>query len=111
MNVFKPKKQKSEPVMNAPPVKTAAQTEADRVIARGARIKTLSDEAHMWRKFAAGCKPGRFLTEHYGYSSFGVEHAEPLSVLMDNDTALLWAAFAQQMADERERRLKDVLGM
>lgn len=95
------------------PAKTVAQVEAEKAIARGERIKRLSGEAAMWRAFAASCKPGRSIFEHVRLAIYGddLNYCHALSVDMDEDSAPLWAAFANQMTEERERRLKDVLGI
>lgn len=111
--MFKSKKETKPVVPNKPP----EMTEAQRVIARGERVKALSGELTMWRGFAAGCRPGRHIYEspslsmaHYAMSNGLVHYEATLSATMDEDTAPMWAAFAGQMADRCERRLKDVLG-
>lgn len=111
--MFKRKKSPGEAVQEQikTPPKSVAELEAERAIARGKRIESLASEAAMWRKFAEGCKPGRYIFESHSSYVFSPSPIEQLSVRMDEDTALLWAAFAVQMADERERRLKDVLGV
>lgn len=94
------------------PTRTVAEVEAEKAIARGRRIKQLSDEAVMWRNFAVDCKAGREIYEYPGRHLWDGEFTVArLSVLMDEDTAPLWVAFANQMAVERERRLKDLLGV
>jgi hypothetical protein len=111
--MFKAKKAPAAQVVKEPvePPKSPAMIEAEKAIARGERIKKLSDEAEMWRKFAGGCKPGRSLFEDIGLLLYAcAPFPQRLRTSMDEDSAPLWAAFANQMADERERRLKDVLG-
>jgi hypothetical protein len=104
------KKTKKVAEVKPAPVETKPEpTEAEKIIAKGQRLKALSDEAAMWRAFATGCKGGRWLVEHIGY--YGLRDVAPrLEVTMDDDSARLWAEFAIRMAEERERRLKDILG-
>jgi hypothetical protein len=106
--MFKKTKKVAE-VKSAPVEPKPEPTEAEKIIAKGQRLKALSDEAAMWRAFATGCKAGRWLMEHIGYYGMG-DPAPRLSVTMDDDSARLWSEFAVRMAEERERRLKDILG-
>jgi hypothetical protein len=103
------KKTKKVAEVKAAPVETKPEpTEAEKIIAKGQRLKALSDEAAMWRAFATGCRGGRWIMEHTGYYGL-MEPAPRLSVTMDDDSARLWAEFAVRMAEERERRLKEIL--
>jgi hypothetical protein len=95
-----------------PPARSPEQIEAEKAIARGERLKRLSQEVAMWRGFASGCKPGRWIMETHNsaYGGLSCGTAAPLQAYLDEDTALLWSAFAERMACDRERRMRDVLG-
>jgi hypothetical protein len=113
--MFKRKKKSTpseavEQCLKAPP-KSAAELEAERTIARGERVKSLSEEAQMWRRFATSCKPGRLVWEHVFASAFNYEHPTQLYATMDELSAELWREFALRMAADRESRLRDVLGI
>ena len=84
--------------------RTPEQVEADKIIARGERIKQLGEEAGMWRAFSAGCKDGRHLFEHL-HLGYGLDAPPRLAVRMDVETAVLWREFAQKMADHADKRL------
>lgn len=112
MNPFKKKSKAAQPAAPATtePTKSAEQIVAEKTIARGARVKALSEEAAMWRSFSTGCKSGRWLLEHLTHYGLYMDAPPRLSLTMDDDSAQLWRDFAIRMAEDRERRLKDVLG-
>lgn len=94
-------------VSNKEPKKSALEQAASREAARGELIKRLAEETAMWRKFADGCKPGRWLySDRMTYSM-----CEPtLHTTMDEITAASWKDFAQRMAAQAETRLREILG-
>jgi hypothetical protein len=87
--------------------------EARRIIARGRRLEKLSAEAGMWRAFVTGCEPEREIREDrsmaMSYAMAGIHMAPALHVWLDADTAPMWRDFANRMAEERERRLREIL--
>lgn len=106
-------KRKKKSAAGAAPVQAAQppMTEAERVINRGKLVESYAKEAAMWRGFAEGCADGRYVQE-YGMPLhfYGGQRETPLSARMDKDSAILWREFANRMADERERRLREILG-
>lgn len=89
----------------APQQRSAMESEAALVIAKADRLKHVSAEAAMWRRFAIECAPGRDICEYNYFTGHGVS----LKLTMDRDTAPMWKDFALRMAEDRERRLRDLL--
>jgi hypothetical protein len=100
-----------EPAKPQAPEKSELEVLAEREARRGSIIVTLASEAKMWREFATGCKPGRYITETYSRAYGFVPNESPmLNHTMDEITGESWKSFALSMAAIAERRLREVLG-
>lgn len=91
-------------------IKPDWQVQADQQAERGRLIERLAKEASMWRQFAeVDCHDGRYVWESQGFAWHPGEAKTFLSAYMDSITAPMWKAFALQMANTAETRLKEML--